>query len=224
MKNIQILLVDDHQIVLDGISAFLEKEPDMAIAGYAHDGQAALDFLAKQLVDVVVLDISMPILDGIEAAKEIRKSHPDTKIILLTMQGDGHYILNAMKLGVQGYVMKEKSREILVSAIHSVCRGSTYWSPDLLPRIAEAQFQQQRQEEPGSLTARELEISCLMARSPSLTAKEIGDQLFIAEVTVQTHLRNAKQKLGLKKSAELIKYVMEQKLCIFALSPKHTSS
>jgi two-component system nitrate/nitrite response regulator NarL len=213
MKNIKLLLVDDHQIILDGITSFLEKDPEINIIGYALNGKLAIDFLANNSADVVLLDISMPVLDGIETAKQIRRDFPNIKIILLTMQGDGHYILNAMRLGVHGYVVKEKSKEVLVTAIHSVFGGSSYWSPDLMPRIADAQLLSNNDVEQGSLTSRELEIICEMVEDPSKTAKEIGDKLNIAEVTVQTHIRNAKQKLSFHKAGELIKYVTDRNLC-----------
>jgi DNA-binding NarL/FixJ family response regulator len=211
MNNIKLLIVDDHQIILDGIAAFLEKEKELEIAGFARDGSAALEFLASYLVDVVVLDINMPVLNGIETAKQIRKKHPNTKIILLTMEGDGQFILQAMRLGVHGYVIKEKSREILIQAIHSVFRGSSYWSPDLLPRIADAQLLYPLENDSVKLTTRETDIIQLMAEKPALTAKEIADELNIAVYTVNTHLRNAKQKLGVSKTAELIKYVSGRK-------------
>lgn len=213
MKKIKLLLVDDHQIVLDGIQAFLEKEPDMEITGTAHNGAEALRLLELQPADVVIMDISMPEMDGIETARHIRKHYPDTKIILLTMQGDGHFILNAMKMGVHGYVLKEKSKEILVAAINNVYQGSSYWSPDLLPRIANAQLLHNDADETVHLTDRERQTICMMADDPSLTAKEIGERLFIAEVTVHTHIRNAKKKLGLHRNMELVKYALEKDLC-----------
>ena len=213
MEKVKTLLVDDHQIVLDGIQAFLGIRSDIEIVGMLRSGAEALSFLATESADVVILDISMPEMDGLETAQQIRKKYPEIKIILLTMQGDGHYILNAMKIGIHGYVVKEKSKEVLVSAIQSVHSGSSYWSPDLLPRIADAQLLQQEEEEKVKLTNREQQTICLMAKDPSLTAKEIADRLFIAEVTVQTHIRNAKSKLGLHRNMELVKYALEHNLC-----------
>ncbi|MCA0237189.1 MAG: response regulator transcription factor [Bacteroidetes bacterium] len=214
MKKIKLLLVDDHQIILDGISSFLEKENDFEIMGFALDGEGALDFLAHHMVDVVVMDISMPHKDGIETARVVRKEFPNIKIILLTMQGDGQYILNAMKLGVHGYVLKEKSKEILVRAIHCVHTGSTYWSPDLIPRIANAQLiHYEGHNDDIHLTLREKEIICLLVKEPSLTAKQMADRLNIAALTVETHLRNARQKLKISTSRELMQYAQTNNLC-----------
>lgn len=213
MKKINLLIVDDHQIILDGIALFLEKETEISIMGFAHNGEEALAFLKTNLVDMVILDIHMPVLDGVETSKQIKKLYPNIKIILLTMEGDGQFILQAMRLGVHGYVVKEKSKEVLVQAIHSVAKGSSYWSPDLLPRIADAQLLYPLDTGEVKLTARELEIICLMARKPELTAKEVADVLKMAVLTVNTHIRNARQKLKVGRTAELVKYVSDHKLC-----------
>jgi two-component system, NarL family, nitrate/nitrite response regulator NarL len=213
MKKIKLLIVDDHQIILDGIASFLEKETEMSIVGFAHNGEQALTFLQSTPVDVVVLDIHMPVLDGVKTSKQIKKQYPNTKIILLTMEGDGQYILRAMQLGIHGYVVKEKSKEVLVQAIHSVAKGSSYWSPDLLPRIAEAQLLYPPDNGDVKLTMREVEIIRLMAEKPSLTAKEVAGELKMAAHTVNTHLRNARQKLKVGRTAELIKHILDQHSC-----------
>lgn len=212
MKKVRLLLADDHQIVLDGIQAFLAAEPGLEIAGCARSGEEALLLLERQTVDVLVLDINMPGLDGIETAKLVRRRHPATRIILLTMTGDGHFILNALRLGIHGYVIKEKSKETLVTAIHCVAGGSRYFSPDLLDRIDFSNQAKDEQDE-VQLTRRETEILCLMAEEPSFTAKEVADRLNIAKTTVEKHIYNIKEKLDLHRNMELIKYALEKKLC-----------
>lgn len=213
MKSIKLFLADDHQIVLDGLQSFLEKEPQLEITGTAHSGEETLRLLEQQSADVVVLDISMPPgMDGIETARHIRKRYPNTKIVLLTMHGDGHFILNALRMGIHGYVIKEKSKESLVAAIHAVLGGNRYFPPELLNRV-DFSAESEPDTEEVQLTKREKEIICLMAENPSFTSREIAERYFIARTTVEKHVQNIKEKLGLHKNTELVKYAIEKKLC-----------
>ena len=212
MKKIKLFLADDHQIMLDGLRAFLEKEPQLEIAGTAHSGEETLRRLEQQPADVVILDVSMPPgMDGIETARHIRKRHPKTRIVLLTMHGDGRYILNALRQGIHGYVIKEKSKETLVAAIHAVMAGNRYFPPELLNRLDG--IDDPENDEDVNLTKRETEILCLMAENPAYTARDIAEHLSIARVTVEKHVQNVKNKLDLHKNTELVKYAMEKKLC-----------
>lgn len=206
MKKIKLLIVDNHQIILDGIAAFLEKEINFEIVGFALNGQKALDFLVSNPVDVIILDINMPVLNGLETAKQVKRLYPATKIILLTLENDGHFVLRGMRMGVHGYVVKEKSKEVLVQAIYSVFSGSSYWSPDLLSKIADAQLVEPEDIDPVKLSTRELNLIKRLSEKPALTAKELAEEFNIAVHTVNTHIRNAKQKLGMSKTSELIKY------------------
>ena len=208
---IRILIADDHQITIDGIKSFLANEKDIQVVGEALHGEEVLQFLEKQPVDVIILDLQMPVMNGLEAAKIILRKYPKTKILLLTMQGDGQFILNALKLGIHGYVIKEKSKETLIGAIHAVYRGARYWSPELLGRIP-AGFKEEEKEE-VELTEREKQVLCTLAQNPAFRYKDIGIHLNIAEVTVQTHVRNIKSKLNLNKATELMQYAMKNKLC-----------
>jgi len=213
MKSIKLFLADDHQIVLDGLQSFLEKEPQLEITGTAHSGEETLRLLEQQSADVVVLDISMPPgMDGIETARHIRKRYPNTKIVLLTMHGDGHFILNALRMGIHGYVIKEKSKESLVAAIHAVLGGNRYFPPELLNRV-DFSAESEPDTEEVQLTKREKEIICLMAENPSFTSREIAERYFIARTTVEKHVQNIKEKLGLHKNTELVKYAIEKKMC-----------
>ena len=221
MREIKVLLADDHQILLDGIVSFLEKNAEekgaanptiIKVVGAAHDGQQALEMMKSLAVDVAVLDINMPGFDGLETARHIRRLYPATKIILLTMEGDGRFILNALRSGVHGYVVKEKSTDTLIQAIRQVYHGSTYYLPELLSGIG-TDYGESPPANAVTLTEREREILCYITKHPDQTAEEIGLALHIAMVTVQTHVRNIKQKLKMKKSGELVKYAVENKLC-----------
>jgi DNA-binding NarL/FixJ family response regulator len=210
--KVKILLADDHAIILDGLQALLDKEPEIEIVGRAHTGEEVLEIMRAQPVDVAILDISMPPgMSGIEAAKFIRRRHPAAKVILLTMSGDGHFILNALATGVHGYVMKEKSKEHLLAAIRAVTNGATYFPPELLNRFS-AQGGLTDEPEEVQLTKRETEILLVVAKDPDLTSKEIGDQLFIERATVDRHIQNMKEKLGVKTRAALVKYALNRKL------------
>lgn len=217
MKKINILLADDHQIVLDGLESFLKTDIRIGTIITVHSGEAVLEQLEKKdekspIIDVVVLDINMPPgMDGIDTAKYIRRRFPNLKIILLTMVGDGHFILNALRMGIHGYVVKEKSKEVLLAAIETVMLGKRYFSPDLLERIPEMNFD--APIEIVQLTKREKEILCILTREPSLTAREIGEKIFIARTTVERHVQNIKDKLNLHRNTELILYAKENKIC-----------
>lgn len=216
MKKINLLLVDDHPIVLDGLRSFLEKDPAIEIVGAVHSGKAALDLLEQQMADVVILDVSMPgDLDGLDTATRIRKLYPDAKIVLLTMFGEGRYIEKALQIGIHGYVLKDKNKETLMTAIRTVLAGgdNRYYSPDVLARISVQSATSTKKSDWVRLTKREKEIICIMAKEPQLTAEQVAQQLNIATYTVQTHISNAKSKLDMSKSSELVKYVTENGLC-----------
>ncbi|MDX2279943.1 MAG: response regulator transcription factor [Saprospiraceae bacterium] len=214
MKKIKILLADDHQIMLEGLKALLEKESEMEVVGMANSGEDALKLFDAELIDVAVLDISMPPgIDGIKTALQIRKKSPKTKTILLTMYGDGAFILNAFKRDIDGYVIKEKSTDTLITAIQTVLRGKRYFPLELLDRIDPNDLQRDKDDEEVQLSKRETEIICLMATETALNAREIADRLFIAKTTVDKHIQNIMEKLDLHKSKDLVKYAIEKKLC-----------
>lgn len=213
MKPINLFLVDDHQIVLDGLSALFENSPETVVVGTAHSGESALDRLESLSADVVVLDVSMPPgIDGIETAKLIRRRFPNIKIILLTMVGEGHYIMNALRLGIHGYVMKEKSKETLMTAIRAVVNNARFYPSDLLNRI-DFSTASTIEDEAVQLTKREKEILCLMVRRPGFSSRDLGEFLSISRTTVERHVQNIKDKLKIHKNTELVMYAMEHKVC-----------
>lgn len=212
MKKIKLFLTDNHQIMLDGLQAFLEKEPQMEIVGTAHSGEDTLKALENNVADVVILDISMPPgMDGIETAKLLKRRYPKTKIILLTMIGDARYIFNALRLGIHGYIIKEKSKETLLNAIHAVMLGNRYLPPDLLNRLDG--IDEPEEDEEAKLTKRETQILCHMVENPSYTSQDLANELCIAKTTVEKHIHNFKKKLKKHRNTELIKYAIEKKLC-----------
>lgn len=213
MQPIKVLVADDHQIVIDGMKSILEEEKEIILVHTANNGQQVMERLAEQPVDVAILDINMHPMDGLETSREILRQYPNTKVLFLTMYGDSQFIINALKAGGHGYVVKEKSKEYLVGAIHSVYRGARYWSPEILAKIAELGDVTRQDEEPISFTERELELLCMMVEHPGYTSDEIGDELNISSRTVDTHIRNMRNKLKFRSRSELITYAITNKLC-----------
>lgn len=186
---IKVLLADDHQIVTDGLRSILEKETDMQVVGDARNGREVIRLLEKTPADVIVLDIRMPEMDGIETAGIVRERFPAVKILILSMFNEKEYVQRAFEEGVHGYILKEKSKEALVGAVHTVYNGGRYIPPDLVDIVLS--FKKKKKEK-IHLTERELEVLQLLA--DGLSAKQIAAGLNIEETTVQTHSRNLRAK------------------------------
>jgi two-component system, NarL family, response regulator NreC len=218
MSAIKILLVDDHQIVLDGLRALLAAQENIACILEATSAEKALEIIAQEPIDVVVLDISMPNgMDGITATKKIRREYKDIKVILLTMIGEADYMLNAMKSGAHGYIIKEKSKEALTSAIHAVMANNRYFPSEVWKRIEEKGLNPYadivEEEREVQLTKREKEILCLMNKYPGYTAKEVAKHFNLAATTVERHTQNMREKLGYHTNRELLIYAREKLSC-----------
>lgn len=206
---IKILIADDHKITVDGLTAFLEHEDNFDIVGQALNGEEVIDILHNTPVDIAILDIEMPGMDGIETTKMIKQRFPNTKVLILSMYKRRDFILNLFNLGVNGYLLKNRGSEELVSAINTIYKGGPYFPLEIMKTITEPASSQP--VETPNLTDRELEILCLVAEAH--TAKKIGTLLHIEKVTVETHIRNIKGKLGLNRNGELIRYAFQNKLC-----------
>ena len=207
---IRVIIADDHKILVDGLKAFLDIESDIDVVAVALNGEEVIDLLGKNLeIDVVVLDIEMPQMDGIVTTQQIKKQFPETKVVILSMYKKKEFILQLFQLGVNGYILKNRGKEELVAAIHTVYRDAPYFPLDIMKIITENPFLKKRIE--PKLTSRELEILCLVAQAHS--AKEIGGALNIERVTVEAHIRNIKGKLNLKRSGELIRYALKNEIC-----------
>lgn len=210
--NIKVLLVDDHVLVLDGLVARLQLESHIEIMGTAKNGEEALQKAQQLVPDVVLMDVSMPVLGGIEAAKRFREELPQIKVLMLSMHHDREYILPLVQSGASGYVLKDVSVNELIMAIETVFQGGTYFSagasqslftmpdksPDALPSANE------------SLTRRELDV--LIALTSGHANKEVARRLNISVRTVETHRQNLKNKLDIHTLAGLTKYAIEQGL------------
>jgi len=206
-KKIRVLLVDDHMLVLDGLQARLEMEDNIDIIATASNGLEALAKAAEAQPDLVLMDVSMPVLNGLEATKRFKAEQPYVKILMLSMHHDKEYILSLIRSGANGYVLKDVSSEELVQAINTVHQGGTYFSSGASDSLFSQVPSPKQYEE---LTKRE--IAVLKEVAAGLSNKEIAQSLNISVRTVETHRQNIKNKLDIHTSAGLIKYALEQQL------------
>lgn len=207
IKKIRVLLVDDHMLVLDGLQARLEMEDNIDIIATASNGQEALEKASETQPDLVLMDVSMPVLNGLEATKRFKVEQPSVKILMLSMHHDKEYILSLIQSGANGYVLKDVSSEELVQAINTVHQGGTYFSSGASDSLfSQAPSPKQCEE----LTKRE--IAVLKEVAIGLSNKEIAQTLSISVRTVETHRQNVKNKLNIHTSAGLIKYALEHQL------------
>lgn len=208
MKRARILLADDHSLTLEGIRTVLE--PHHEIVGTAADGRALLEAALRLKPELIVLDITMPLLNGIDAAVQIKKSLPDTKLLFVTMHVNPAYLEAALDAGGTGYVLKSAARRELLEAVDSVLKGRIYITPSLSGQDLE-RFRDPTQAAAAlRLSTREREVLQLIAEGHA--AKEIAHVLNISIRTVAFHRENIKRKLGLRSTSELTKHAIEQRL------------
>ena len=212
MKPFRIVLADDHILLRNALSKSIAAFPDLEVIGEVSNGNELLDFLTVSRPDLIILDITMPELQGTEAAKEIKKAFPGIKILILTMHKSKNHLRNALAAGVNGYLLKENAYEDLIKAIRTIQQGKTYISSLVLTKMQEIIAQpDDRSKQTNCLTTREIVILKLMAEGKS--SREIADRLFISVATVNRHRFNIKNKLALKSNADLIKYAIEKGYC-----------
>lgn len=211
MDAYHIVLADDHPMLRRGIKKIIEESDDMVVVGEASDGLELLRMLKKGPPEMVILDISMPGLRGIEAAREIKMAYPEVKILILTMHKEKGYLQHALSARADGYLLKEDSDSELFTAIEAIRNGEIYLSPILAKDLKEdliGSFRGGRDPLQESLTTREREVLKLIAEGKS--SKEIADLLFISARTVQHHRASIKKKLKLNKVADLTKYAIRK--------------
>jgi DNA-binding NarL/FixJ family response regulator len=207
----KLILAEDHVLVREGIKKIIEAFPGFEVVGEVGDGPDLLRLLKKLPVDMVILDITMPSLPGIEATREIKQAYPNVKVLILTMHKKKEYLHNAMAAGVDGYLLKEDAPKELLKAIEKIRQGMIYVSPLLASDLANLYVQSQRQEEaePAEpLTRREIEIIKLIAEGKS--SKEMAEIMFLSFRTIQNHRVKIMKKLNLKKNTDLVKYAIHK--------------
>jgi len=212
MSEIRIILADDHTVIRSGLRLLLERQPDMTVVGEAEDGRQAVQRAAELTPDVVVLDIAMPNLNGIEACRQIVSATPRTSIVVLSMHSDESYVMRALKVGARAYILKDSAEDDLIRAIRAVHQGTSFFSPAVSKLLLEdyvRQLQQRGEEDSYELlTAREREILQLLAEGKS--NKDVATMLNLSPYTIETHRSHILQKLGLHTVPELILYAVRK--------------
>ncbi len=213
VMNIRIIIADDHQIVRQGLSTLLAKEPDMEVVAEAENGRKAVQLTKEMSPHVVIMDVNMPDLNGIEATRQILHANPGVRVIALSMHTDRRFVVNMLKAGASGYLLKDCAFEELAQAIRLVMANKTYLSPGVSDIVIKDYVQ--GLSAPGSsafsvLTAREREVLQLMAEGKSTS--QIAEHLHISVKTVETHRQQVMHKLGIHSIAELTKYAIREGL------------
>lgn len=212
-RKIRIVIADDQTLTREGLRLLLEKIPDIEVIGEAADGEAAVDICRRITPDVVVMDIAMPKLNGIEATKRILAEQPQIKVIGLSMHADGQFVLEMLRAGAAGYLLKDCAQQDLAQAIHAVDANLTFLSPGVAGNVVQDYVQgraQQEQPAASELTPREKEVLALVAEG--INAKQIGERLGVSVKTVEAHRQHIMEKLNLRSVAELTKYAIRKGL------------
>jgi two-component system, NarL family, response regulator NreC len=212
MKPIRILLADDHTVVRKGLRLLLESQPDFQVIADAADGREAVTLAERHQPDVVVLDVAMPALNGIEAARQISAKLPNTAVVFLSMHSDEGYVLKALKAGGRAYLLKDSAENDLINAVKAVREGKAFFSPAISRMLVEDYMRQMQElaveDSYDLLTTREREILQLLAEGKS--NKDVANMLNLSLYTVETHRSNIFQKLNLHSTAELILYAIRK--------------
>jgi len=210
----KIILVDDHKIIRDGLKMYFDGNDEYVVEAEAENGVQALEILDKQSFDLVITDISMPEMDGITLAQEIKEKYPDQKVMALTMMGENQHIKHMLAAGVNGYILKNSDKSEIMNAIKTILNGENYYSGSvtkiIIDGIAGKKKPTQRLTLETPLTTREKEVLKLIVKEYS--NKEIADQLFISVRTVDAHKRNLLEKTGCKNIAGLVVYALEHNI------------
>lgn len=205
---IRLLLADDHPVIRDGISSILDNEPDIKLVDCAHDGDHLLELLERVKVDVVLMDINMPGTNGIEATKLVKKKHPEIKVISYSQYDERRFVKQMLKIGANGYLLKNSDAGELINAVKIVEDGGMYLSPEL-PNIFGTKSRRSNYLFP-ELSSRERDV--LMEICKEKNTKEIAEILFISPNTVETHRSNLLLKVGVKNTAGLVKWAIENEI------------
>ncbi len=216
MKSIKILIADDHEVVRDGLKNILLSMGGIVISGEASNGEEAVKFYNSLKPDIVIMDISMPIMNGIDATRIIKENDPNAKILVLTMHDNQEYLNQIIRSGAKGFVLKNTDKEELLEAVRAVSSGENFFSKDISKLIIDNYIRSAKDSEKSEgykevpLTKREIEILKHIAEGKS--NQEIANHLYISYNTVDTHRKNIMHKLSIKNTAGLVRYAIEKGL------------
>jgi two-component system response regulator NreC len=214
--NFRVLIADDHGIVRQGLRALLEKSPEISVVGEASDGREAVRLAAELRPNIVVMDIAMPLLNGVDATSQILGRDPDIKVIILSMHSDESYILRALSAGAKGYLLKDSAEGDILPAVETVAKGRPYFSPviasTLLEEYLQAMKKNQVRDSFDLLTDREKEVLQLLAEGKS--NKEVAAVLNLSPYTIESHRTSLMQKLNLHNTAEIVLYAVRKNIIV----------
>lgn len=217
MSKIKIIIADDHPVFADGLKSLLADEETVEVVGVAHNGQELIELVKTIKVDVVISDINMPIMDGVESTIHIKKNFPNVKVLAFTMHSEYKYIEKMLKAGASGYILKNAARDEFTTAIYKIFRGENYISSEatsiMMSKFAGTSVPSRSfngSESDVHITQRELEVIKYIVKG--FTSTQIAEKLFISIRTVETHRKNVLQKLKLHNSASLVKYAIDNGL------------
>ncbi len=210
---VRIVLADDHKILREGLRSLLEDEEDFDVVAEADDGRQAIDLVEELKPDVIIMDIGMPNLNGIEATRYIKSGFPETRVLALSMHANERFVAEMLRAGADGYLLKDCAVDELITAIRTILRGKVYLSPDIMDVVVKDFLEIMREDEDSVysiLTQREREVLQLIAEGK--TTREIADILNVSSKTVETHRQQIMKKLDLHNVAELTRYAIESGL------------
>lgn len=212
MPDIQVLIVDDHAILRDGIRSLLERQGGIVVVGEASNGREALAQVGELRPDIVLMDVAMPVMDGLEATRRIKETYPEVKVLILTQHDSREYVTPLLQAGASGYVLKRSGGREVVMAIRQVYEEGAFLEPGVARHVLHDYTQASKGEEAGRphLTGRERQVLRLVVEGKS--NKEIAQKLVVSPKTVSVHRSNIMAKLGVHNSVELVRYVMEHNL------------
>ncbi|WP_459210641.1 response regulator transcription factor [Aquimarina rhabdastrellae] len=207
--TLKVMIADDHLIVIDGIRSLLKHNTNIQIVGEATNGKDALQVIQEKEVDIAILDINMPMLNGVEVTQKINELKLDTKVLFLTMEDTPEFITQSIDIGAAGYIVKNRGKEELETALERIAQGEKYFGPEAKDVIFNRYVQKKKNEQEVRLTRREIEVLKLIADGHS--TRQISEKLFIAHATVETHRRNLIDKTGVSNGTKgLIKYAIKK--------------
>lgn len=210
-RRIRILLAEDHTIVRQGLARLLMDQPDIEVVGEATDGRSAIEKALELNPDVVIMDIAMPFMNGIEAAKRIRKQLPTTKILILSMYSQEHYVHELLESGISGYLLKDSSGGDIIKAIHAAMKDETFLSPSISKMVVESYLSPRkggsREERFKLLSNREREVFQLIAEGHS--TRKIADMLCVSISTIKSHRNKIMEKMGVESQLQLVHFAIQ---------------
>jgi len=206
-KKIKVLIADDHRILLDGLVTMLQDSPNIEVVSTAANGEEVLLKLPSYYVDVLLMDIQMPVLDGYETAKIVKEKFPDTRILILSMHSERVFIEKLYSTGISGYLLKSAGKDEIISAIEKVANGEKYYSAEVTTAILNRESNKLATITSSELTRREREILQLI--SSGLSNPAIAEKLFLSTDTIKTHRKNIMRKLDVNNTAQLVKYALD---------------